>query len=240
LEEVLRTVGTLHFQKIDLDVHENGGHLRPSEVAADPARVAHQFRSRTHLNVVALHVDCGDAGLADTQRLLRGVCRLARLLTVPLVTIPAAATGTDFLAEVKRLSELTKVAAHEGVLLTVETHSRTLTADPGAAAQLCKRVPGLGLTLDPSHYQIGPHKEPGYDAVFPYVRHVRLRDTGPTPDKFQVRVGQGLLDYGRIVNQLSRFQYSRALTVDIRDEPTPDFPMDAEVRKLKYLLESLI
>jgi hypothetical protein len=55
-----------------------------------------------------------------------------------------------------------------------------------------------------------------------------------------VRVGQGEVEYGRIVAQLARYHYERALTVDIRDIPDAAFAMEPEVRKLKYLLESLV
>jgi sugar phosphate isomerase/epimerase len=108
------------------------------------------------------------------------------------------------------------------------------------AVELCQRVPGLGLTLDPSHYIAGPHQGKSFDVVFPHVRHVRLRDTGRGPNQFQVRVGQGEVEYGRIVSQLSRYHYDRLLTVDIQDVPDAPFVMEAEVRKLKYLLESLV
>ena len=106
--------------------------------------------------------------------------------------------------------------------------------------QLCQRVPGLGLTLDPSHYLAGPHGPVNYDPLFPFVRHVRLRDSGPRPDQFQVRVGQGEVEYGRIISHLDRYRYDRALTVDVRDVPDNPFPVEPEVRKLKYLLESLV
>jgi sugar phosphate isomerase/epimerase len=76
--------------------------------------------------------------------------------------------------------------------------------------------------------------------VFPYVRHVHLRDTGRGPNQFQVRVGQGEIEYGRIIAQLCRQHYDRCLTVDIRDIPDAPFAMEPEVRKLKYLLESLV
>jgi sugar phosphate isomerase/epimerase len=98
----------------------------------------------------------------------------------------------------------------------------------------------LGLTLDPSHYIAGPHQGQNYDRVFPYVRHVHLRDTGRAPEKFQVRVGQGEVEYGRIIAQLARHQYERLLTVEIVDIPDAPFAIDHEVRKLKYLLESLV
>jgi sugar phosphate isomerase/epimerase len=147
--------------------------------------------------------------------------------------------GSDFDAEVERLRDWTKIAATEGVILTVETDSATITGDPLGAAELCRRVPGLGITLDPSHYHVGPHRSANYDALFSLVRHVRLRDTGKTPDQFQLRIGQGEIEFGRVVSQLERCRYDRALTVDVRDVADSPFPIEPEVRKLKYLLESL-
>src|SRR5262249_9016230 len=143
-------------------------------------------------------------------------------------------------AEVARLNRLVQLTAAEGILLTVSTRIGTLTEDPDTAVELCQRVAGLGLTLDPSHYIAGPHQAANYDSVYPYVRHVHLRDTGRSPHQFQVRVGQGEVEYGRIVSQLARFGYDRLLTVDIQDIPDAPFAMESEVRKLKYLLESLI
>src|SRR5205807_8348710 len=128
----------------------------------------------------------------------------------------------------------------EGMVLTVATRVGTLTELPATAQELCARVPGLGLTLDPSHFLAGPGQGANYDELFPYVRHVHLRDTGRGPGQFQVRVGQGEIEYGRIIAQLARHHYDRLLTVEIDDVPDAPYPVDQEVRKLKYLLESLV
>jgi sugar phosphate isomerase/epimerase len=239
LEDALRTVREMQFTKADLAIHDEGPHLTPAEVAADVARVAQRLKT-ANLPLAAIHLCVGAPDPSEARKQFRAVCRLARVSTVPLLTIPAAAAGSDFDAEVRRLTEWTKVAEAEGVILTVETHSNTVTADPLGAAELCRRIPGLGLTLDPSYYHVGAHGAVNYDCLYPHVRHVWLRDTGPTPDQFQVRIGQGELEYGRIVSQLDRFHYDRALTVDIRDVPDNPFPIEPEVRKLKYLLESLV
>jgi sugar phosphate isomerase/epimerase len=53
-------------------------------------------------------------------------------------------------------------------------------------------------------------------------------------------VGQGEIEYGRIIAQLDRHRYDRALSVDIRDTEAMPYGMNSEVRKLKYLLESLV
>jgi sugar phosphate isomerase/epimerase len=156
------------------------------------------------------------------------------------VTIAAASAGTGLDAEVRRLKELCAVAARDGVMLSVATVAGTVTEMPDAAVELCRRVPGLGLTLDPSHYICGPNEGASWDAVYPYVRHVHLRDSGRGPNQFQVRIGQGEIEYGRIVSMLARHHYDRVLTVDVRDIPDAPFAMEPEVRKLKYLLESLV
>ena len=69
-----------------------------------------------------------------------------------------------------------------------------------------------------------------------YVYHVRLRDT--SKDQLQVRIGQGLVEYGRLVNQLNKVGYDRALCVDIL--PMADADQLAELRKMRLLLESLL
>jgi sugar phosphate isomerase/epimerase len=239
LEDALKTVREMRFTKADLAIHDDGPHLTPAEVAADVTRTAQRLKA-ANLPLAAIHLCIGDPDPEKARAHFRAVCRLARVSTVPLVTVPAAALGSDLDAEVRRLTAWGKIAETEGVILTVETNAATITADPLGAVELCRRVPGLALTLDPSHYHVSPHGPLDYDRLYPYVRHVRLRDTGNTPELFQVRIGQGELEYGKIISQLDRNHYDRALTVDIRDVPDNSFPIEPEVRKLKYLLESLV
>ena len=239
LDRALRLIGEMEFSKVDVALHEQGPHLRPSEVAADIAAAAQRIRIGPNLTPGAFSVEIEADDDHDFRRQLKAVCQLARHSAVAVVTLPAAPAGKGLDAEIERLTGLLRVAEAEGIVLTVETRIGTVTELPDAAVELCERVPGLGLTLDPSHYIAGPHKGKNFNQVYPYVRHVHLRDTGRGPDQFQVRVGQGEVEYGRIISQLSRHGYNRLLTVEILDIPDAPFPMDGEVRKLKYLLESL-
>lgn len=240
LDRALRTISELEFTKIDVAIHERGPHLKPSEVAEDVNRYAQRIRIGSSLSPCAFSVEIDAPDRDEFQRQLKALCRLARLSTVPVLSIPAASAGSGLDAEAERLGELVKLAEAEGVILCVETRTGTLTEHPAAAVELCERAPGLGLALDPSHYIAGPNQARNYDAVFPFVRHVRLRDSGRNQEQFQLRVGQGEIEYGRIVTHLARCRYERALAVDIRDIPDAAFPMQPEVRKLKYLLESLV
>jgi sugar phosphate isomerase/epimerase len=237
LEDALRVIGELEFNKFDAAIHESGRQLKPSEVTADVHHAANRLRLGPGLTPAAFSVEIEADTDAEALRQLKAVCRLARITAVPLLTIRA---GTDLAAEVERLRGLVRLAGGDGIQLTVTTLTGTLTETPEGAVELCRRVPGLGLTLDPSHFIAGPHQGGGYDEVFPYVRHVHLRDTGKGPDQMQVRVGQGEVEYGRIVSQLARYNYDRALTVDVREAADLPYAMEPEVRKLKYLLESLV
>jgi sugar phosphate isomerase/epimerase len=239
LESALRHIADLEFDKFELSLIEDGGQLRPSEVADSPDAAAQRLRQGPSLTPTALGLDFGALDLASPlgRKRFEALCRLAKPLTV---AVPAATLGSSFDDEVKRLTGLAAYAMREGLVLTVQTHSKTLTADPTVAAELCKAVPGLGLTLDPSHYIQGPHKGGDFDMVFPHVQNIHLRDTGKGPNEFQVRVGQGEIEYGRIINLLQRHGYDRALTISIFDQPDNPFEVEVEVRKLKLLLESLL
>jgi sugar phosphate isomerase/epimerase len=240
LERALRIIGELEFGKVDVAIHEQGPHLRPSQAVADIAMAGQHIRIGPSLTPAAFDIQIEAASDADFEKQLRALCRLARMSAVSVLTIPAGPIGVGIDQEVKRLTRLVHLVETEGIILTVATRIATVTEMPEGALELCERVPGLGLTLDPSHYVAGPNQGEPYDELFPYVRHVHLRDTGRAPGQFQVRVGQGEVEYGRIIAQLERCNYDRLLSVDIHDVPDAPFVMEAEVRKLKYLLESLV
>jgi len=240
LDQALRIIAELEFGKVEVAIAEDGAHLKPSEVVADVAAAALRIRIGPGLTPAAFDLKLSTDDLEEGCRQFRAVCRLARQSTVPLVTLPASPVGCGLDAEVARLSRFVNVAEVEGIVLAVPTVTGTLTELPDTAVELCQRVPGLSLTLDPSHYIAGPNQGKNFDHVFPFVRHVHLRDTGRGPNQFQVRIGQGEVEYGRIVSQLSRYHYDRLLTVHIRDVPGAPFVMEPEARKLKYLLESLV
>jgi sugar phosphate isomerase/epimerase len=240
LERALRIIGELEFSKLDVGIHERGPHLRPSQVAADVGQAAQMIRIGPSLTPAAFDVSVEAASEKESVAQWKGLCKLARISTVSVLTTAAAAVGVGLDAEVERLKKLAHLVTSEGLVLTVATRVGTLTEQPATTLELCRRVPGLGLTLDPSHLINGPHQGAPYDELFPYVKHVHLRDSGRAPGKFQVRVGQGEIEYGRIINQLERQNYDRLLTVAIQDVPDATFTMENEVRKLKFLLESLV
>lgn len=240
LERALRIIGELEFSKVDIGISESGTHLKPSEIAADVPLAAQRIRIGPSLTPAAFTVEIEAPDPAEHDRQLLAICRLARMSAVSVLTFNAAPAGSPLDAEAERLSRHARLVESQGLVFSVLTRTGTVTETPAGALELCTRVPGLGLTLDPSHYVSGPHQGGAYDELFPFVRHVHLRDSGRGPGKFQVRIGQGEVEYGRIVSMLERQRYDRLLTVAIHDVPDAPFVMEAEVRKLKFLLESLV
>jgi sugar phosphate isomerase/epimerase len=231
----MRQLVDLEYTSVEITIHETGGHMKPSEVAADFERSVQLCRQIHRLTPVAFSIDI-EASEPTYYQQFAACCKLAKAVKVVTCTVRAGELGTPFNAEIERLRTIAAIASLEGVRVGLLTEVGRMTQDPDTAAVLCDNVKDLGLTLDPSHYICGPHASSGCDHLMKYVYHVRLRDT--SKDKLQVRIGQGEVEYGRLINQLNRVNYNRALCVDIA--PTPDVDQLAEMRKLRLLLESLL
>ncbi len=235
LDGVLQRLVDLEYQHVEIAIHERDGQLKPSEVLAELDDVIGRCRETYRLTISGYSVDIAAEGEAYYEQ-FTACCRLAKATKVVALTVPAGEIGTPFNAEIERLQRLVSIASREGVLVGVKTETGHITQDPDTAVVLCDNVKGLGITLDPSHYVYGPHAGGNYDQVMPHVYNVQLRDS--TKDKLQVRVGQGLIEYGRLITQLAKFHYSRALVVHISEMEGVDHA--AEMRKMRLLLESLL
>ena len=231
--EACHLLADLEYDKIEIWFDEKSEHLKPSQVTADPEGFFARYREMTRLGAVAFH-----SGSEVTRDQFVALSKLAKQMRITQITLPASPLGTPFNAEIDRLKGFLAIANQDGVRVSIPTHIGTLTEDPRTAVELCQATPGLGLTLDPSHYICGPHKDAGYDQVYPYVFHVHLRDS--TADQLQVRIGLGEVDYSRLISQLNRHRYNRALSVDLHYEKIEDDQRPIELRKMHLLLESLL
>ncbi len=235
LDEALAKLNDLEFSCVEIDVREEGGHVKPSEVANDFDRVHDLCRQTYRMTPVAYNVGITAEG-DEYYRQFAAVCRLAKANKVVTLVVPSAELGTPFNAEVERLQKLVAIATIEGAVVAVKTEIGRVSEDPDTIRVLCDNVKGLGITLDPSHFAYGASAGRSYDSILKYTAHVHLRDT--SKDQLQVRVGQGVIEYGRLISMLGQAKYNRALVVDI--QPMPDVEQMPELRKLRLLLESLL
>lgn len=235
LTEALDRLIELEFAAVEIAVHEDGIQLKPSEVLADLDRAVLLCRNTHRMDVAAYSLRITAPGELFYQQ-FQACCRLAKATKVVTVSVPSAELGTPFNEEVERLRRLVAIAQVEGARVSLRSQLGCQSQDPDTVSVLCDNVPGLGLTLDPSVYICGPHAGRSIDKLMKYVYHVHLRDT--TKRDFQVRVGQGEIEYGKLISQLNKVRYNRALSIDIRE--MPDVEQSGELRKLRLLLETLL
>jgi sugar phosphate isomerase/epimerase len=235
-DEILPLLADLEFSSVELPLHEEGfTWLKPSEVLANVDKAVEFCRDTHRLSITAFSVDPGPWGGEYYER-FSACCKMAKALRVVPLVIPAAELGTPFNEEIERLRELVRIASYEGCVVALKTQIGCMTEDPDTAVVLCDNVKGLGLALDPSHYVTGPRQGRDYSKVMPYVLHLHLRDS--TKAKLQVRIGQGEIDYGRLVTQLQQVHYDRALSIHMPSLEGIDH--HAEMRKMRLLLDSLL
>lgn len=235
-DEVLPTLVDLEFTAVELPVREDSrAWCSPSLAVESLDRAVECFRDTHRLTIAALEViPSGTGGKYYEQ--FSACCKLAKALRVVPLVVPAAELGTPFNEEIERLRELVKIASLEGCQVAMRTEIGCMSEDPDTAVVLCNNVKGLGLSLDPSHYIAGPRQGRDFSKVIPHVYHVRLRDT--TKSKLHVRVGQGEVDYGKLLGQLEKVGYNRALSIHM--PPLEGHDHRAEMRKIRLLLESLL
>ncbi|MCG8587510.1 MAG: sugar phosphate isomerase/epimerase [Pirellulales bacterium] len=235
LTDAMERLADLRFTCVEIDIHEHGNHLKPSQVAADPEHAVAMARPSQRLTTCAYSFETDVTGAEELEQ-FKAICRLAKATKVVTVAIRSAELGTPFNEEVERLRDLVAIASLEGIVVGMKTETGRMSEDPSTIVTLCENVKGLGLTLDPSHFVCGPLKGGDYDHILKYACHVHLRDT--SKDELQVRVGQGEIEYGKLVASLAKEKYNRALCVDINSVEGID--QDGELRKLRLLLESLL
>lgn len=233
--ETIERLADLEFTNIEIAIDEQGPHLRPSEVAANLDRAVLTCNTVRRMNVTGFGLKFTATGEEYYDQFTK-CCQLAKATQVVSLTVDSSEHGTPFNEEVERFKRLVAIAERHGVRVGMRSRHGYLSGDVDTVAVICGHVKGAGLSLDPSHYIYGLEKPANYDKLLPYVQNVYLRDT--TRQQLQVRVGQGVIDFGKLINQLTAVNYRRALVVDIL--PVPDVDHAGELRKMRLLLESLL
>ena len=236
LEAALHRLVDLEYSYVELMLHETDGHIKPSEILADLERAVMLCRQTHRLTVAAFSVelDTPDEGLYYRQ--FAAICKLAKATKVVTLTVRSSELGTPFNAEIERLRAMVAIATNESVRVGLLTESRPHDAGSRHGRRLLRQREGPGHHARSEPLRLRPASRRELRAA----DEARLSRPAPRHEQIelQVRVGQGEVEYGRLVNQLAKVRYDRALCVDII--PQPDVDQMAEMRKMRLLLESLL
>jgi len=230
--QALDQIQDLEFDRVEIWMDENGA-LKPSVLAAEPDEFIRKLREQTRLSPIAFTF-ADDIDAATCQ----AICKIAKGLRVTQFCIPSSPLGTPFNLEIDRLKKLVSIASADGIRVAIRTQAGRLSADAYTAVELCQAVDHLGIGFDPSYFLDPKTTDTITAMVAPYTLHTHLRDS--TTQQVQVQVGLGEVDYSKLIEQLARVHYSRALSIEILPEhiELPQRPL--ELRKLRMLLESLL
>lgn len=234
LSDAVQKVLDLEYSAIELDLHEDG-HIPPSKIHENLEWGLNECQDVKRLEVVGYSVDIKAEGEAYFEQ-FESICKIAKATKVVTLSVPSSPLGTPFNEEVERLKRLAEIADTKGVRVAVKGQLGCLTEDPDTVKVICEHIEGLGLLLDPSQYLCGPYANRDIEPLLKYAFQVHLRDS--TAEKLQVRIGQGVIDFGKIINQLRKVGYNRSLCAHFH--PVDEVDHMSEMRTFRLLIESLL
>lgn len=235
LPEVIELLSDLEFTSVEIVLDDAGIQMPPARIVANFDECLRIVRDTHRLDICSYNVRILAEGEEHYQRFEK-ICDLAKATKVVTITIPSGEHGTPFNQEVEHLQRMVAIAESRGVRVAIKAQIGCLSEDPDTIKNLCDYVPGIGVTLDPSQYLCSNHRNKNYEKLLKHVYHTHLRDS--KKDKLQVRIGQGEIEYGRLITQLETVGYDHALCVEM--SPTDEMDMRQELRKLRLLLDSLL
>jgi sugar phosphate isomerase/epimerase len=233
--EVIDILNDLEFTAVEIVLDDRGQQIRPAQIVEDFDESLRLVRDTHRMDICSYNLRIDAEGETFYERFEK-VCDLAKATKVVTITIPSGEHGTPFNQEVEHLQRLVAIGDTRGVRIGLKSQIGCLSEDPDTVKNLCDYVPGIGLTLDPSHYLCSTLRNKNYEKLMKYVYHVHLRDS--KKDKLQVRVGQGEIDYSKLITLLQNVGYDQALSIDMT--PAEGVDMRHELRKLRLLLDSLL
>ena len=231
--EVIDHLIDLEFTAIEVAIHDDGKQVTSEQIFNHYEESLRLIRDSHRLDISAYDLKMNVTDDEYYERFEK-ICNLAKATKVVTINVPSAQLGTPFNEEIERLQKLVAIGEADGVRVAMRSEIGTMSDDPDTVKNLCDYAVGIGLALDPSQYLCSPNRNKNYDKLMPNVYNVHLRDS--KKDQLQVRVGQGEIDYGRIITLLQREGYDRALCVDIA--PMDGLDLRQELRKLRLLLDS--
>lgn len=183
----------------------------------DAVIVAQSALAAHRLKPVALNASAGASDPNHEFPRFRAICEFASELRVPVICYSAPIEAAGWERSLRRYERLLALAQERALTLAVEAHARTALERPDAAVRFCEALEGIALTLDPSHMWAGPNQGAPFDELYPFVRHTHWRDSGFSWGEVQQSVGEGSVDFARVVAGLREAGYDGAYSVEYID-----------------------
>lgn len=101
LARAMERLAELEFTAVEIDIHEDGGHLTPAQVAADPEAAIAACSDLQRLRPVAVSFSAPET--SELYDRFNACCKLAKSLGIVTIVVDASELGTPFNGEIERL-----------------------------------------------------------------------------------------------------------------------------------------
>lgn len=241
LETACEWIAGIGFDAVDIGARPGWAHLDPGTLSGSVGETADRVESACEgvgVDPVAFNAAvAGDADIEPTGQ-VEALDALADALEIDAFTLGCGGAG-DLADAIDRSRRLADAPRESEATLTHETHVGCLTETPTAAHRLVAGVPGLQLTLDPSHFWYandGTLPQDCYDALLPHVSHVHVRQATPEENGVPMDDPDGCVDFRRLIEGLRDVGYEGVLSVEYIGADDPD---DGTARMAAGALDSL-
>lgn len=223
---VIALIQALGLEGVDIGFFGNRSHLRPEVVRQDVrywAGVVTERVERAGLKVADLfyqpwsdfarmaanHPDPQEQ--AESDELFHTVIEFALGVGAPGITmlpglvLPGETPATSIEHSATKLRQRVQECGAVGLRLSVEGHLGSNVDSPAKLGDLVAQTPGLGLTLDYTHYISLGFTEDEIEPLQAHASHVQLR--GAAPGRLQANYGDSTIDHFRLINGLRQRGY---------------------------------
>jgi sugar phosphate isomerase/epimerase len=230
--QVLKLIGMLGFEGVDVGLFEGRSHLQPSHVLDNLPRAASSlaaqvrdaglefadifYQASSFQDRAANHPDANerrqgrDLFLRMLEFALR--CNARHLTALPGMAWEDEPHENALKRSAEELAWRVEQAQRVGVVFAVEAHLGSIVPTPVGARQLVDMTPGLTLTLDYTHFTYQGMSDEECEALMPYASHYHAR--GARAGRLQAPLKDNVIDFGRVLHAMERENYSGFVGVE--------------------------
>ena len=232
-DKVIKLIGLLGFDGIDIGLFENRGHLQPSAVFGDAVGNGRLLREKTDDAGIVVadvflqsDVDFEPKAINHPDKEIRkgvrdwflktleyaNACGSKHVTCLPGVCFAGEDYETSFVRAKEELAWRVERAKEAGLIVGTEAHTGSVADTPARAERLVREVPGLTLTLDYTHFAIEGIPDSEVEPLIKYASHFHAR--GAAKGVLQAVIGENTIDYPRIVEVMQQVGYEGFIGVE--------------------------
>ena len=223
-DKALTLIGLLGFDGVDIGLFQDRSHIQPSMIKGRADICGRLLKAKTNAAGVVVadvflqsHTDFAAKAINHPSASVRQETRRQFLETLEYanacgsrhVTCLPGVTYENDEGSLSRCHEelawRVEEAKSAGITLGVEPHLGSIADTPEKARELVRRVPGLTLTLDYTHFTKIGMPDAEIEPLMAYASHFHAR--GAKPGALQTVLPENTIDYSRVMQNMKQTGY---------------------------------